>query len=85
MGCCGSKNKKPELANNSNQNDGTKSQIKFSGSNNIRLPAPLASPYPHDQIDVQKYLGDYCEEKPIYEPDRELVPQDLQMHQKIAA
>ena len=74
MGCCGSKPKPLEQRAPKTMKN---SSIKVSGVNNIRLPAPLATPYPNDQIDIQKYLGEHCQEGTIIQPGQEIVPQNL--------
>ena len=74
MGCCGSK-EKPVQRNVPKQMKN--STIKVSGSNNIRLPAPLAAPYPNDQVDIQKYINNHCQEGTIIQPGQEIVPMNL--------
>ena len=73
MGCCGSKPAPRQEAPKTMKN----STIKVSGTNNIRLPAPLSTPYPNDQVDIQKYLGEHCQEGTIIQPGQEIVPQNL--------
>ncbi|MEL6702567.1 MAG: hypothetical protein AAFO58_12950 [Pseudomonadota bacterium] len=53
------------------------STVKVSGTNNIRLPAPLTTPYPNDQVDIQKYLGEHCQEGQVIQPGNEIVPHNL--------
>ena len=72
MGCCGSK-KTPETIPNTMRS----STVKLGGANNIRLPKPLASPYPNDQVDIKKYLDEHCQEGEIYQPGEEIVPKNL--------
>ena len=74
MGCCGSKPApKPQVTTKEMKS----STVKVSGVNNIRLPAPLAAPYPNDQVDIQKYLGEHCQEGQIIRPGTEIVPLHL--------
>ena len=74
MGCCGSKQEpRREPAPKTMKS----STVKVSGTNNIRLPAPLTTPYPNDQVDIQKYLGEHCQERNIIQPGQEIVPHNL--------
>ena len=74
MGCCGSK----KVPMNTVPKKLAGSQVKVSGSNNIRLPAPLAPPYPNDAIDIEKYIGHHMQEGQVIQPGKEIVPHDLQ-------
>ena len=74
MGCCGTKAEQRPVEAPKQMKSST---VKVSGTNNIRLPAPLTTPYPNDQVDIQKYLGEHCQEGTIIQPGHEIVPHNL--------
>lgn len=69
----GSKNKEVNPADN----DAGRSSVRTGGSNNIRLPRPLKMPYPNEEIDIQKYLEGQLQEGTVKQPEKEIVPMNL--------